>query len=145
MRPAAAAEAPPGATVLQPCCGTVGGFVVRGDATGPRFPHRQPEAAPRIRPDPVQSRTRRKLGRRSSGFVAYNGNYVHRLTGECASVSLPPEAAELFGVKRETIYRHVRRGTLPAVRLGGLVRIPADALDAALEASRTGPTGKVAT
>jgi len=57
----------------------------------------------------------------------------------------PAEAAELFGVKRETIYRHVRSGTLPAVRLGGLVRIPADALAAALEDSRTGPSGEAST
>ena len=56
----------------------------------------------------------------------------------------PAEAAELFGVKRETIYRHVRRGLLPAVRLGGSIRIPADALTAALEGTRTGPGGKVA-
>lgn len=57
----------------------------------------------------------------------------------------PAEAAELFGVKRETIYRHIRRGLLPAVRLGGSIRIPADALTAALEGTRTGPTGKAAT
>ena len=33
----------------------------------------------------------------------------------------------------------------PAVRLGGSLRIPVDALTATLEGTRTGPTGKAAT
>jgi excisionase family DNA binding protein len=57
----------------------------------------------------------------------------------------PAEAAELFGVQQETIYRHVRHGLLPAVRLGGSIRIPADELGATLEGTRTGPDGKAAT
>lgn len=56
-----------------------------------------------------------------------------------------PRPRSFFGVKRETIYRYVRSGKLPAVRLGGLVRTPADALTATLEGTRTGPTGKAAT
>ena len=54
----------------------------------------------------------------------------------------PAEAAELFGVKRETIYRQLRRGAWPAVRVGGSVRIPEAELRATLEATRTGPSGK---
>jgi excisionase family DNA binding protein len=38
----------------------------------------------------------------------------------------PAEAAELLGVKRETICRHIRGGTLPAVRVGGAIRIPSE-------------------
>jgi excisionase family DNA binding protein len=57
----------------------------------------------------------------------------------------PSEAADVFGVKRETIYRHIRGGTLPAVRVVGSLRIPSDALIATLEGTRTGPTGKAAT
>jgi excisionase family DNA binding protein len=57
----------------------------------------------------------------------------------------PAEAAELLGVKRETIYRHIRRGKLPAVRLGRSLRIPEAELRTTLEAARTGPTGEAAT
>lgn len=57
----------------------------------------------------------------------------------------PGEAAELVGVQRETIYRHVRRGILPAVRLGRSIRIPEAELRATLEATHTGPTGQAAT
>lgn len=54
----------------------------------------------------------------------------------------PAEAAELFGVKRETIYRQIRRGAWPAVRVGGSVRIPEAELRATVEGTRTGPSGK---
>ena len=56
----------------------------------------------------------------------------------------PGEAAELVGVQRETIYRHVRR-LLPAVRLGRSIRIPEGELRATLDATHTGPTGKPGT
>jgi excisionase family DNA binding protein len=49
------------------------------------------------------------------------------------------EAAELVGVKRATIYRQIRRGALPAARVGGSIRIPEAELRATLEATRTGP------
>lgn len=35
-----------------------------------------------------------------------------------------PEAAEALGVHRDTVYDAVRRGELPAIRLGRTVRIP---------------------
>ena len=57
----------------------------------------------------------------------------------------PAEAADLFGVKQETIHRQIRRGAWPAVRVGAAVRIPEAELRATLEATRTGPTGKAAT
>lgn len=38
------------------------------------------------------------------------------------------QAAELFGITRPTIYRQVLAGALPAVRVGGSIRIPAGPL-----------------
>ncbi len=40
----------------------------------------------------------------------------------------PGEAAELLGLSRSTVYTLVASGTLPAIRIGGAVRIPMDAL-----------------
>lgn len=48
----------------------------------------------------------------------------------------PDEAAELLRVNRETIYRQIRRGALPAVRVGRAYRISRDAVTAAETASQ---------
>ncbi|MGE0539822.1 MAG: excisionase family DNA-binding protein [Dehalococcoidia bacterium] len=40
----------------------------------------------------------------------------------------PIEAAELVGLGRSKCYEMIRDGTIPSVRLGKSVRIPADAL-----------------
>ena len=49
------------------------------------------------------------------------------------------EVAELVRVSRMTVYRWVRAGELPAVRVGRSFRIPQDALDAFLRSSSTVP------
>jgi excisionase family DNA binding protein len=40
----------------------------------------------------------------------------------------PNEAAEIVGIGRATIYALIKSGEIPSVRIGGSVRIPADAL-----------------
>lgn len=40
----------------------------------------------------------------------------------------PAEVAKLLKVHVETVYRWIRKGTLPAVELNGTYRIPADAV-----------------
>jgi excisionase family DNA binding protein len=40
----------------------------------------------------------------------------------------PAEVAKIMRVSKSTVYRWVEEGTLPAMRLGGVVRIYADAL-----------------
>lgn len=40
----------------------------------------------------------------------------------------PDQVAALVGLSRATIYRRIEDGTIPAVRIGGLYRIPAAAL-----------------
>jgi excisionase family DNA binding protein len=49
------------------------------------------------------------------------------------------EVAELVRVSRMTVYRWVRSGDLPAVRVGRSFRIPQDSLDAFLRSSSTVP------
>jgi excisionase family DNA binding protein len=46
------------------------------------------------------------------------------------------EAARTLGVSRVHAYRLVADGTLPSFRLGRVVRIPADAIEAMLRAGR---------
>jgi excisionase family DNA binding protein len=41
---------------------------------------------------------------------------------------LPGEVAKILRVSRSTVYRWVEDGTLPAIKLGGVVRIHASAL-----------------
>jgi len=48
------------------------------------------------------------------------------------------EVAELLGVTYQLIYRLVRSGELPAVRIGRVYRITGTDLDAFLEKTRTG-------
>lgn len=45
-----------------------------------------------------------------------------------------PEAAALLGVGRSTVYQLVQQGTIPIVRIGRSVRVPAAALDEWVEA-----------
>lgn len=40
-----------------------------------------------------------------------------------------PEAATVLGVAAGTVYRAVRTGTIPALRIGRLVLVPREALD----------------
>ena len=40
----------------------------------------------------------------------------------------PTEAAEVLSVSRSTIYELLASGELPSLRLGGCLRVPADAL-----------------
>src|SRR4029453_3486459 len=55
----------------------------------------------------------------------------------------PREAAKLLGLSRQTIYRQIHRGALPAVRVGSTtIRIPARLLVSELQRTRTGPAFK---
>lgn len=51
------------------------------------------------------------------------------------------EVAEMLGVTYQLIYRLVRSGELPAVRLGKLYRVSQDDLNSYLERSKSGTTG----
>ena len=48
----------------------------------------------------------------------------------------PSEAADAIGVGRATVYALIRRGELPAVRIGESVRIPAEELQKWVEGKR---------
>ena len=53
----------------------------------------------------------------------------------------PAQVAELLQLDTESVYRLVKRGQLPCVRVGGrTLRIPARPLFAQLQATRSGPT-----
>lgn len=43
------------------------------------------------------------------------------------------EAAEILGVSRSKAYELVASGEIPSVRLGGTVRVPADALKSKID------------
>jgi excisionase family DNA binding protein len=56
----------------------------------------------------------------------------------------PAQVADLLQLDTESVYRLVRRGQLPCVRVGGrTLRIPARALLAELQRTRSGPTREV--
>jgi len=40
----------------------------------------------------------------------------------------PTEAAEVLGLGRSKVYELLAAGTLPAIRVGGPIRVPAEAL-----------------
>jgi len=40
----------------------------------------------------------------------------------------PTEAAEVLGLGRSKVYELLAAGTLPAIRVGGSIRVPAEAL-----------------
>ena len=46
-----------------------------------------------------------------------------------------PEAAELLGIGRGTAYESIRRGELPAIRLGKRLLVPVEALNRMLSAA----------
>jgi excisionase family DNA binding protein len=53
----------------------------------------------------------------------------------------PSQVAELLQLDTESVYRLVKRGQLPCIRVGGrTLRIPARPLFAQLQATRSGPT-----
>ncbi|MGH7883163.1 MAG: helix-turn-helix domain-containing protein [Candidatus Dormibacteraceae bacterium] len=54
------------------------------------------------------------------------------------------EVHELLGISQWTIYEMIRRGELPALRIGRLLRIPRPALEEWVAARTTGCTEKAA-
>ncbi|MGI9001435.1 MAG: helix-turn-helix domain-containing protein [Pseudonocardia sp.] len=52
--------------------------------------------------------------------------------------------AEMFDVSAATIYRAIRSGQLDALRIGGSVRVPSDALKVFGEPAFTTPLGRTA-
>ena len=64
-----------------------------------------------------------------------------RLTDTRLLVS-PKEVIELTGFGRSTVYRAIRAGELPAVRLGRAVRVPTASLEKWIERQTVaGPNG----
>jgi excisionase family DNA binding protein len=51
------------------------------------------------------------------------------------------EVAALIGVSRTTAYALVNRGEIPSVRIGGLLRIPNEALRKLIEERANNPEG----
>ena len=45
----------------------------------------------------------------------------------------PSEVAETLRVEPSTVYKWLKNGTLPSVRLGGTVRVPAHAIEDLLQ------------
>jgi len=41
----------------------------------------------------------------------------------------PDEVAKMFSIARVTVYLHIQKGQLKAVRIGGSIRIPESALN----------------
>ncbi len=52
----------------------------------------------------------------------------------------PAEAAELLGFSRSRLYRLLASGELECVHVGGVRRVPADALTSYVDALRAQPT-----
>jgi excisionase family DNA binding protein len=79
--------------------------------------------------------------RELADFIEQNEVPVpRRNTNATAELLTPLEVAELLRVNISTVYRRIREGTLPAVRLGYApqdpLRIPADELHAQLYGGR---------
>jgi excisionase family DNA binding protein len=53
----------------------------------------------------------------------------------------PQEVAGLLGISRARVYHLIQTGDLPAVRIGGTIRVPADSLRNWIEAKKEDPTG----
>lgn len=53
------------------------------------------------------------------------------------------EVAERLGISRQTLYRHIKAGLIPAQKLGGVLLIPSSAVErfTGLEAPRVGKGG----
>lgn len=49
----------------------------------------------------------------------------------------PDEASALLKVTRRTVYKLIKGGELPAIRIGGLLRVSEDQLDDFIAQSRT--------
>jgi excisionase family DNA binding protein len=47
-----------------------------------------------------------------------------------------PEVGRIFGLSRGAAYAAVRRGDIPAIRIGKLLRVPIAAVERMLEVSR---------
>jgi excisionase family DNA binding protein len=54
------------------------------------------------------------------------------MTEECRTVSVP-EAGRWLGIGRNAAYEAARRGEIPTIRIGRLLRVPVVALERKLE------------
>ena len=52
------------------------------------------------------------------------------------TVYTPDEAAEILKVTRQTVYNLIKRGDLPCVKVGSLIRVSADQLEKYLQTAR---------
>jgi len=52
----------------------------------------------------------------------------------------PSETAQMIGISRSRVYELISSGVLPSIRVGGVVRVPVDALRAWIERQLTDAT-----
>jgi hypothetical protein len=72
----------------------------------------------------------------------YNKNYSRensRLVGDSRLVYEVPEAGEMLGLGRNASYRAAKRGDIPTIKLGKLLRVPKLAMERMLD-----PPSKIA-
>jgi hypothetical protein len=55
---------------------------------------------------------------------------------ECKTLSVPEAGRKYFGLSRNSAYEAARRGDLPTIRIGRLLRVPVVALERKLEETR---------
>jgi hypothetical protein len=55
---------------------------------------------------------------------------------ECKTLSVPEAGRKYFGLSRNSSYEAARRGDLPTIRIGRLLRVPVVALERKLEETR---------
>lgn len=70
---------------------------------------------------------------------------------DCKTMSVPEAGRIYYGLGRNGSYEAVRRGDIPVIRVGGLLRVPVIAMDRKLQdvaddtpAAASGPAVKVA-
>jgi excisionase family DNA binding protein len=56
-----------------------------------------------------------------------------RLVGDCRLVYEVPEAGEMLGLGRNASYQAARRGDIPTIKIGKLIRVPKAAFDVMLK------------
>jgi excisionase family DNA binding protein len=55
------------------------------------------------------------------------------MTNECKTISVPQAGRDYFGLGRGASYEAAKRGDIPTIKIGRLLRVPVAALDRLLE------------
>lgn len=56
---------------------------------------------------------------------------------ECKTLSVPEAGASYFGLSRGAAYEAAKRGEIPTIRIGKLLRVPVRALEQMLTATQS--------